>query len=257
MRCCILFYGLPRSFEKCSKNIKSNIIDYNPDTTFDIYVCTDSSNKQTEKWGNKTVYELNKDLFESKLKTLYTNVKGIYYLNGPVYENVKGVNYNKTPFIRLKKLLETVNTTIYDYFIFSRMDVIIHQPIYMNDLNNKFAMATSYSIGGGLFYNRDWDYMWIGAREPFLLFCSKFLENNKIFFPNFPSDELQFYKKLPQETFEYVKTKYNLVPHFEPSNEIQHYMYNYVHLFYKLILLLESNNYTFDLQSYKSTVVRY
>lgn len=49
-----MFYGLPRTFSECSKNINKNLIDNNKENcAFTIIISTDITGKEHDKWNGK------------------------------------------------------------------------------------------------------------------------------------------------------------------------------------------------------------
>lgn len=52
--CLLMFYGLPRTFSECSKNINKNLIDNNKENcAFTIIISTDITGKEHDKWNGK------------------------------------------------------------------------------------------------------------------------------------------------------------------------------------------------------------
>ena len=68
--CLLMFFGLPRTFEKCSKNIKEKIINNknNIDINFTVVISIDNYNNNTEKWKNSNKEKIDNNILEDKLK---------------------------------------------------------------------------------------------------------------------------------------------------------------------------------------------
>lgn len=101
-----MFFGLPRTFEKCSKNIKEKIINNknNIDINFTVVISTDNYNNNTEKWKNSNKEKIDNNILEDKLKKMY-NIKSINYLNGPISFEYNNIKRYGTVYERLKQLL--------------------------------------------------------------------------------------------------------------------------------------------------------
>lgn len=262
-QCLLMFFGLPRTFEKCSKNINEYLINYNKEECeFTIIISTDIYGKEHDKWiGKRTPTIWDKSILESKFHDNYKNIKNILYLTGPLYHYGPG----KSPTIlyeRLSQLLISEKSNRYDYYIYSRMDIKLLQPIKLSDYNNKFSIITRGPNigGGGMFYIRDWDYMWIGCEKSFNLWCINMLKygytckTNKDSYSeltqnnNYICEEVENFNDITKEDFIKNAKKYNAVLGKSRNlTDIERYYYCYVRLFHKLINLLEENNCSFEI----------
>lgn len=265
--CLLMFYGLPRTFSECSKNINKNLIDNNKENcAFTIIISTDITGKEHDKWnGKRNSKNYDRDILETKLHNVYKNIKNILYLPGPLYHySPFGSKSPTIMYERLAQLLTYERNNKYDYYVFSRMDIKLVQPIKLSDYNNKFSMITRGPNigGGGMFYIRDWDYMWIGCEKSFNLWCInmlkfghtmksnkesktsyvELLEDNKYICNNVDN-----YNNITKEDFLKNGYKYNALLGSNPSNEAAKYCSYYVKLFHRLIILLEEHNCTFEI----------
>ena len=262
-----MFFGLPRTFEKCSININKNLIDNNKEECeFTIIISTDLDGKENMKWdGRRNSNSYDKTTLETKLHNAYKNIKYIMYLSGPLYHY--SPFGSKSPTIiyeRLAQMLTQEKNNSYDYYVFSRMDIKLVQPIKLSDYNNKFSMITRGPNigGGGMFYIRDWDYMWIGCEKSFKLWCInmlkfgytmksnkesktsyfELLDNNK-----YVSNNVKNYNDMSIEDIQKKCSKYNMVLGDKPTNAAAIYCSYYVKLFHRLIVLLEEYNCSFEI----------
>lgn len=174
---------------------------------------------------------------------------------------------------RLVQLLLHEKHNRYDYYIFSRMDIELVQPIYLNQFNKKFSMITRGPQlgGGGLFYNRDWDYMWVGCEKGFNLWCINTLEFGRVIRANtrskvnydallngnsFIYDMVKKYKNIGVRYMKQNYSKYGITGDLRPITKEQVYRYDYVELFHTLILLLENQGLTFEIGKNYSKLIR-
>jgi hypothetical protein len=266
-KCLLMFFGLPRTFEECSKNINKNLIDNNKECCeFTIIISTDINGKEHDKWNgkrNRTNYD--QTILETKLHSTYKNIKNILYLSGPLYHY--SPFGSKSPTIiyeRLAQLLTHEKNNSYDYYIFSRMDIKLIQPIKLSDYTNKFSMITRgpNKGGGGMFYIRDWDYMWIGCEKSFNLWCINMLKFGYTMKSNKESktsylellhdnkyicNTVENYNDISIEDMLKNGSKYNALLGSRPQNETAKYCSYYVKLFHRLIILLEQHNCAFEI----------
>lgn len=271
--CLIMFFGLPRSFEICSENINKMLIDHNKDKCeFTIIISTDKLCNEHEKHKNISttpIYE--KSILENKLNTVYKNIKKILYLNGPLYHYSKcGLKIPTIFYERLGQLLEFEKNNTYDYYIYSRLDIILQQPIDLSKYSNKFEILSSgpnYG-GGGMFYIRDWDFMWIGCKTSFNLWCINMLKYGYAMYSNDSSyynllkdniyicNDVENFNNISNKQIENNINKYNVFLGNSPNNKIGYYCYYYVKLFHRLIILLEENNCKFIIGNNFTKIIR-
>lgn len=255
-----MLFGLPRTFVKCSENINNYLINNNKNYEFTIIVSTDLDCKNHSKWENEIDnYKLSKDDLENKLKQVY-NIKNITYISGPIYNiyNNKIIMYE-----RLYSLLENEKNNNYDIYIYLRLDCILLQPIYLDHFSNKFSIITRYYGGGGHFHNKDWDFMWLGCNNAFKIWCYNILKKYKDIYTehyslinnNYIDNTLDYDTDLDEETFNNISEKYNIVPNVSIFKQYAP-TYKYVHLFYKIIKILEDNNLIFEINKNFSQIVR-
>ena len=265
--CLLMFFGLPRTFEECSKNMNKNLIDNNEEQCeFTIIISTDIDGKEHEKWnGIRNGVKYNKSVLESKLHYVYKNIKHILYLSGPLYHySPFGSKSPTIMYERLAQLLTQEKSNRYDYYIFSRMDIKLVQPIKLSDYDNKFSMIRRGPNigGGGMFYIRDWDYMWIGCAKSFNLWCINMLKYGHIMKSNKESktsytelldgnkyicDDVENYNHITRDDLLKNGIKYNATLGSRPDNEGAKYCSYYVKLFHRLINLLEEHNCSFEI----------
>lgn len=266
-KCLLMFFGLPRTFEECSKNINKNLIYYNKEACeFTIIISTDIDGKEHDKWnGKKNNTKYDRNILENKLHSVYKNIKNILYLSGPLYHY--SPFGSKSPVImyeRLAQLLTHEKCNNYDYYVFSRMDIKLIQPIKLSDFDNKFSMITRGPNigGGGMFYIRDWDYMWIGCAKSFNLWCINMLKYGHTMKSNkesktsylellddnkYLSNNIKNYNDISIEHIQKNCGKYNMALGDKPTNEAAIYCSYYVKLFHRLIILLEEYNCSFEI----------
>lgn len=264
--CLLMFFGLPRTFEECSKNINKNLIYNNKDCKFTIIISTDINGKEHDKWnGKRNCTKYDATILETKLHSAYNNIKKILYLSGPLYHySPFGSKSPTIMYERLSQLLTHEKNNRYDYYVFSRMDIKLVQPIKLSDYNNKFAMITRGPNigGGGMFYIRDWDYMWVGCEKSFNLWCInmlnfgytmksnkesktsylELLDNNK-----YVSNNVKNYNDISIGDMLKNGSKYNAILGNKPTDKAAKYCSYYVKLFHRLIILLEEYNCSFEI----------
>jgi len=266
-RCLLMFFGLPRTIANCSGNINKNLIDENKeDCEFTIIISTDLDGREQPKWDGKrksTKYE--QSILETKLHTLYHNIKAILYLSGPSFHySPFGGKSITIVYERLAQLLTHEKNNTYDYYVFSRTDIKLLQPIRLNDYNNKFSMITRgpNKGGGGQFYVRDWDYMWIGCEKAFKLWCINMLKYGNIMTSNketkisyedlldnnkYIYNDVAKHNDISEEDILKNVSKYGAELGPKPRNVAERYFTSYVKLFHRLMMLLEEHNCTFEI----------
>jgi hypothetical protein len=262
-----MFFGLPRTFEECSENINKNLIDNNKECCeFTIIISTDIDGKEHDKWnGIINIHKYDKTILETKLHSTYKNIKKILYLSGPLYHYSSfGSKYPTIIYERLAQLLTHEKNNTYDYYIFSRMDIKLLQPIKLSDYTNKFSMITRgpNKGGGGMFYIRDWDYMWIGCEKSFNLWCINMLKFGYTMKSNKESktsylellrdnkyicNTVENYNDITIEDMLKNGNKYNAVLGHRPQDKAAEYCSYYVKLFHRLIILLEEHKCNFEI----------
>lgn len=274
--CLLMLFGLPRTFEECSNNINNFLIDKNRlNYDFTLIISTDREGKEHEKWKDpkRTSNYLNISILEDKLNKCYSNIKKILYLSGPSYHfSPSGDKIATIMYDRLIQMLYNERKQTYDYYIFSRLDIILFQPIYLSSFHNKFSMITRGPQlgGGGLFYNRDFDYMWIGSKVPFLIWCINMLKycdmlksermitlvNELCMNDTFLIKEIESYKNIDKITIKNNIFKHKIIPDFGLTNNNRIYRYDYVKMFHYLINYLERNGFEFEIGKNFTKLVR-
>lgn len=169
-------FGLYRTFETTSVNIREYLIDNNKDKfDFDIVVCTDLLNQNTNyalthNYSENKYYSV-KEL-EEKMNIAYNKnneLKKIIYLNN---ENPSAASLTIIT-NRVKKIMEYVNdeNLYYDMYIFIRLDVQFNKPVDLNlFLNENDNLKRMYVITSGVIqfnrpdHNRDWDFGYISDK---------------------------------------------------------------------------------------------
>ena len=176
----ILLCGLPRTFKQCSQNIMQTLITCNSKYNFTIIVSTDKTFANKEKWCNKTdekkydnIEELENDLHKC-YTTTNCNIKKILYSSlheapGSIFQ------------VRLKSILEycDLNKLNFDKYIFIRPDIVLNKQINLDVYNNVFHLVPgpgNLTIPSSRnWMGADWDYMWIGCKESFMLWVYPYI----------------------------------------------------------------------------------
>jgi hypothetical protein len=165
--------GLPRTFKKTSKYLFDNLINNNSDYEFEIIINTDSKFINTGKYDSKKSkysYDTIEEL-EINFNITYGNIiKKITYLDYDPF-------CNSYPWlVRISHIINNQQIDNYDFFIFLRMDVIIVNPINLNNITDTLYIGTHPYQRSGIFLNKDWDFLWIADKNSFYLFFSNFVE---------------------------------------------------------------------------------
>lgn len=175
-KCVIGFFGLYRTFEITSQNIREKLINYNKnDFDFEIVICTDLLNNNLSKWNeNKSKFNYTQEILEEKLHLSYNKNNELKKI---IYLNLEDTNNKSSGYI-ISKRIEAImnyldsNNNKYDLYIMMRIDVILNDPVnlndYLNDKNSKYKKIgnithSKYDIKR-LDHWRDYDFCWISDR---------------------------------------------------------------------------------------------
>jgi len=187
-----------RTFDKCFENIKQNLINYNKNYEFDIYILTeyvqnDKSGKHSFKI-NVPFQQFKKNIentYHPFLKKIYieSNENKINYPNVIINSNKKEIGpwkclyRNHLIFEYLSN--DNINLHTYDIFIRIRPDIILTtlielQSINIIDKNIHIVSGNKIRLNSWL-HNRDWDTCVISNYDGILLFSKyyNFLLNIK------------------------------------------------------------------------------
>ena len=162
MRIYLGLVGCYRTFENCSKNLFTNLIDHNSQYIFDIYINTEYDQiYEHDKWAGETKkyykYTQNdlENLFQKNYKTEFK--VATYYTHDNEESRLSPVN------ARVKRLLNERNNIEYDLYIFMRMDCIFSVQLdlhnYINKLDKDMVKLICRDVECPERYdhNRDWD----------------------------------------------------------------------------------------------------
>ena len=216
----IIFYGLIRTAYSCIDNINQNIINYNKNFNIKYLIST-----QCDK--NKKEDELNDQIYSIFGKN---NIIDILHENIPNQKDTKEFDANYIIMRRLRKAMDYLeNCQTYDIYLFSRMDIIINNPIDLNKYNNDiFTIVTSIRpVRPCIFHNRDWDYLWFGSKKAFEIWyysyiygVSKVKEYKKYkYFTVHNKLNLNLDYNLSIEEKQQISNKYKLVEMERPKSQ--------------------------------------
>ena len=240
--------GLPRSFKETANNLFTNLINPNIEKyDFSIVINTDDTYINTHSRTNKlsTVRYNTREELEVEFKNIYSP-----YLKNITYSTYENILYSDIPFslylIRINKIIQESDINSYDYYIFMRFDVIILNPINMDNYFNTFSIITSIINRDGLFFNQDWEQMLISHKNPFFLyiyyynkFWNKYSNTNNysiykhtMFIDKFDEFKSIEYRELTQNEIDYIRIKGNITGTFDSD-------------LWKAVYILIINNYNF------------
>jgi hypothetical protein len=222
-KCLLIFYGLPRTFEKTSENIYKNLIKPNDNYNFTIIINTSSVEHTTiDKLNN--IYKCKTILLED-------------------YEK-----QNNPPHARLLSPLQQETVNKYDMYVYSRMDVVLNKEVYLDDYTNSLCIIEGPDIRSDIFHHRDWDYMWIGSEAPFKIWCYYLVKylGKQIEDDSFVYNDV--FAGLDYIRFQEIKNKIKLI---DDSNQI--------HFCHNILNEILANGYNVELSTNKgvyATIVR-
>ena len=174
----LAFVGQTRTFEKTYQNIFDNLIlPYKDKYKFNIVINTEQNNDKN---------------LDEKLKMIYNKHNQLNYIN---YETLSRDKYKGYEFfgIRVAKVLER-ETIKYDYYIFCRMDVVLLNPINLDNYINQTKLV---SISGRFqrpcdTHTHDWDFIWLSDYKSLMTFMYPYMELSNTY--KFKSEDPQFEK---------------------------------------------------------------
>lgn len=151
-------FGLYRTFEKTYKNLFSNLIDNNPNCSFDIHINTETNTKYTK--STKKYYtenELN-ILFQKYYKS---HLKKINYSTPKKGTRASGHMYSRVKFL-INEQYNNDNEK-YDLYFFMRIDCIFLKKLdlynYANKLDKNMVkmICSAHRRSESFDHDRDWD----------------------------------------------------------------------------------------------------
>lgn len=181
-KCIIFICGIIINNKKPYDSIFNNLIKPNSDKfEFKIIVNTSNKYKKTKKWNENKIIEIDRYSHEKKLNELINiniNKDLEYIVNNLIIEYIDIPNYfsdnglgSHIPWYRLNEIFKKDKYYNYDFYIYTRPDLVITKIINLNDHINNFSIVTNSKKGGGGFiHNRDWDLMFMGNEFLFKIF---------------------------------------------------------------------------------------
>ena len=208
------FCGMPRTYQKCSENIISNILLNNKDQ-FDFYIYVNCE------------YD---EFFYENFNKLYNsfNIVKISYYNKNIEDKTE---VGSKLFRHRCNLIFDSLEHEYDLYIFLRLDIKINNPIKLEDFLSENKNYFCFITGGNIVYHRldhlyDWDYCWIGNFTSMKLWLKYYTTKEKITYKNIKdiTDRIVFrglyFKKIINEEIDYLE---------------DHWVNKYFKIFYSMI----------------------
>lgn len=201
---CLMITGQMRTYEKCFNNILKNVILYNHDFEFHIYILTEYygqnggtiKNNFINKSDNIIAFQNNIEKIYGKYLKMLIIENDSNQIDYPLYLNSYGpwicLYKNKILYDSIKQLND------YNIFIRIRPDIVLSNKLdlkVLNDMNKYIHIVSgSHTRNNSWLHNRDWDHMCISNKEGMKLWCDyyKFLKQKP---PYIFSNEIRFNNK--------------------------------------------------------------
>lgn len=232
-KCVIFICGILINNKYPFESLFNNVIKPNSNNfNFQLVVNTSYKYKKTSKWKDNNIIKYDKYSYEKRLIELIKlniNKDLEYILNDLIidYVDIPDVFIENKgsyiPWYRLSKIFKKNKYYNYDFYIYTRPDLLISKNININNHINNFSIVSSNKVGGGgINHNRDWDLMFMGNEKLFKIFIYNYM---KYIFVNYSIDEnilmkdnkvkdIQInFERLNQNDFERTTKKVGLITH--------------------------------------------